>query len=156
MQILLYVDNVTLIGFGCFCDVRPLFVRVRCVGSRLRAPGCLGGHVVGSCTSCVDLSPRIVSRTPSQRETQLPGCRLPRPTGSLAARVFYNGGSVPPQVSIFEMSFFLLVRQSVCPLSSRPSSAGSRALTAVGPFHHSTVLPDPDKGHFDSVDSFIR
>ncbi len=89
-----------------------------------------------------------------QRESRLPlwhapqGSRLQEPS---TAVVQFPCRSVPRGVSLS----FSLVCQPVLSLSGLPQ-LGPRTLAAVSLFHHPTVLPDPDKGHFYSVDSFIR
>ncbi len=46
----------------------------------------------------------------TQRETWVP---VPRPTGSLTARVLGNSGSAPPQVSVWGGSSFILLANRV-------------------------------------------
>ncbi len=80
---------------------------------------------------------------------------VPRPTGSLTARVLVNGGSALPQVST---SLLVLHRSSpgaARPLSHRLVSAEPRALTATRPLGHSPVFPHPDVKRVYLVDSFI-
>ncbi len=81
----------------------------------------------------------------SQRETWVP---FPRPTGSLTARVLGNGGSAPPQVSIWgARGSFSRVRPrqpslgTACLVSHRLVSAEPRALAATRPLGHSLVFP---------------
>ncbi len=105
----------------------------------------------GSCLSRIDLS----AVRSSVRDAASWGW-LPRPAGSLTVGAFYSSGSVPLQVSRLRCCLSCSsVSPSVLSLPSLPQ-LGPRALPAVGPFHHSVVLPNPDKGHFYSVDSFIR
>ncbi len=100
----------------------------------------------------VDLSARFVSRTGD-------AVSWPRPAGSLTARVFYNGGSVPLRVGT-RLSLWKCVlsfsHSSVSPSLSGLPQLEPRALTVISPFHHPTVFPNPDRSHIYSVDSFIR
>ncbi len=55
------------------------------------------------------------------------------------------------------LSFFFFSSVSLSVLSlPRLPQLGPRALTAASPFHHSTIFPNLDKGHFYSVDSCFR
>ncbi len=81
----------------------------------------------------------------SQRETWVP---FPRPTGSLTARVLGNGGSAPPQVSIWGVGWVIprvRPRQSspgtARLISHRLVSAEPHALAATHPLSNSLVFP---------------
>ncbi len=91
-------------------------------------------------------------RCPSARIAAI--SQLPRPTGIPTARAFYSGGSISGQSLEVSLSF-LLVSLSILSLPGLPQ-LGPRALAAFSPFQHPTGPPNPDKGHFYSVDSFIR
>ncbi len=114
-----------------------------------RVGSCLGGFV--GWLSRARASAFFYSDTLSARDVGL----LPRPMGSLTARVLVNGGSALLWVS----TSLPVLRQSspgtARPLSHRLVSAEPRALTATRPLGHSPVFPHPDVKRVYLVDSFI-
>ncbi len=82
---------------------------------------------------------------------------VPRPTGSLTARVLANGGSALPRVSTSSLVLRQSSPETARPLSHWLVSAAPHALTGTRPFGHSPVFPHPDvkRVYLDIVNSFI-
>ncbi len=88
---------------------------------------------------------------------RLLGCPLsgrrgsPHPAGSLTARVAKTVGRLPCR-PVLATTTHLSVISSLSGLSQLKP----RTLAAMCPLHHPSVLPNPDRSHIYSVDSFIQ
>ncbi len=93
----------------------------------------------------------LYSDTLSVRDVGL----VPRPTGSLTARVLVNGGSALPRVSTSLLVFRPSSPGSARPLSHQLISAEPRTLTATRPLGQSPAFPHLEERRVYLVDSFI-